>query len=35
MIQILTTEQKTKLNDFMVKHEQRMMKHMQEQPQNQ
>ena len=35
MIQILTTEQKTKLNDFMVKHEQRMMKHMQKQPQNQ
>ncbi len=35
MIQILTPEQKTKLNDFMAKHEQRMMKHMQEQPQNQ
>ncbi len=29
MIQILTPEQKTKLNDFMAKHEQRMMKHMQ------
>jgi len=35
MIQILTPEQKTKLNDFMAEHEQRMMKHMQEQPQNQ
>jgi Spy/CpxP family protein refolding chaperone len=35
MVQILTPEQKTKLNDFMATHEQRMMKHMQEQPQNQ
>src|SRR5213080_3449300 len=32
MIQILTPEQKTKLNDFMAKHEQRMMKHMQQPP---
>ena len=32
MIQILTPEQKTKLNDFMAKREQRMMKHMQQPP---
>jgi len=32
MIQVLTPEQKTKLNDFMAKHEQRMMKHMQQPP---
>jgi periplasmic protein CpxP/Spy len=32
MIQVLTPEQKTKLNEFMAKHEQRMMKHMQEPP---
>ena len=35
MIQILTPEQKTKLNDLRAKHEQRMMKHMQEPPPNQ
>jgi periplasmic protein CpxP/Spy len=35
MIQVLTPEQKTKLNDFMTKHEQRMMKHMQEPPPSQ
>src|SRR5215470_233944 len=28
MIQVLTPEQKTKLNEFMTKHEQRMMKYM-------
>ena len=32
MIQVLTPEQKTKLNEFMAKHEQRMIKHMQEPP---
>lgn len=32
MIQVLTPEQKTKLNEFMTKHEQRMMKHMQAPP---
>lgn len=35
MIQLLTPEQKTKLNEFMAKHEQRMMKHMQEPPPSQ
>jgi periplasmic protein CpxP/Spy len=32
MIRVLTPEQKTKLNEFKTKHEQRMMKHMQAPP---